>query len=239
MTYKINDFVLRMKRNKRYDFPKGKDGIDIGCEYHVIDSFVGVDGSFLIYLMKKDWLPRFFKKWVYGKTCTKEQLSLDEFLKILGTKMIVHHDINYGLPFGDSVVKNVFSSHFIEHITKEQGEKILGECYRVLKKDGILRIICPSLDEEVDKIQKDVLAYKKTKDADVIQKYLTYNASKLGYKYHNRFSFHRHIYNFEELREILLGIGFRKVTKCGFGKGKMPHRKETDRRKGLIVEAVK
>jgi len=163
--YKINDFILSIKRKKKYNFPRGKDGINIGCEYHLLDSFVGIDGSFVIYLMKMWWLPMILKKWIYNKTCTKKCISLDKFLKILKTKTILHHDICNGLPFDDSVVNNIFTSHFIEHITKQQGKKVLCECYRVLKKDGILRVICPSLDEEVEKIQSDILNYKKTRDS--------------------------------------------------------------------------
>ncbi|MCK5449773.1 methyltransferase domain-containing protein [Candidatus Pacearchaeota archaeon] len=237
MTYKINDFILRIKKNKKYDFHG--EGIDIGCEYNVLDSFVGIDGSFLIYLMKKRWLPKFFKKWVYSKTCTKDHLPLNEFLKILETKTIIHHDINYGLPFEDSIVKNIFTSHFIEHLTKEQSKKVLNECYRILKKGGILRIICPSLDEEVAKIQKDILDYKKTNNAEIMQKHLTFSEKIFMFKYHNRFAFHRYIYNFEEMEKILLEIGFKEVKKCNFKEGKMPQVKLLDTRSGLIVEAIK
>jgi len=125
MIYKINDFILNIKKNKRYNFPENKKGISIGCEYQLIDSFVGIDGSFIIYLMKRKYIPMFLKRWIYNKTCTKDWTTLEDFLKILKTKTIIHHDINNGIPFDDSVTKNIFTSHFIEHLTKQQAKNFL------------------------------------------------------------------------------------------------------------------
>jgi len=237
MSYKINDLILNGKKDKMYNFPSDKEGIDIGCEYQLIDSFVGIDASFTIYLMKRKYLPMFLKRWIYNKTCTKDWISLNKFLNILKTKTIIHHDINNGIPFEDSTTKNIFTSHFIEHLTKEQGENILKECYRVLKKEGILRIVCPSVDEEINTIEEDILNYKKSRNPEVIQKYLT--KESFGFKYHNRFAFHRHLYNFEELKRILLKIGFREVIEQEFRKGKIVSVEKLDKRNGLIVEAIR
>ena len=61
----INDYILKVKKNKKYSFPENRGGLDIGCGYNLIDSFIGLDGNFLIYLMKKK-LPRIIKEKNYS-----------------------------------------------------------------------------------------------------------------------------------------------------------------------------
>lgn len=54
-------------------------------------------------------------------------------------------DLTRPLPFEDSSVTHIFSEHFIEHITREQGVAFLKECHRVLTPEGAIRISTPSL----------------------------------------------------------------------------------------------
>jgi len=237
MIYKINNFILRRKRMARYNLPNGKRNINIGCENNLIDSFVGIDGSFLIYLMKKNWIPKFIKRKIYLKTCTNNHMTLDCFLEDLESKMIIHHDINYGIPFRDFYVENIFTSHFIEHLTKEQGKVFLEECFRVLKKGGILRVICPSLNELIKEFKDDVIHYEETGNTEGVQKYLIKDISHS--KYYNKFSFHKYIYNFDKLRKVLLDVGFKGVSKKSFQEGNIIHVRELDTQDGLIVEAIK
>ena len=51
-----------------------------------------------------------------------------------------------GLPFDNNSVDIVYSSHFLEHLSLEDGKYVLNEIYRVLKKDGIIRIVVPDLE---------------------------------------------------------------------------------------------
>ena len=50
-------------------------------------------------------------------------------------------DLERGIPFSDDSVDIIFASHFIEHIQDLTG--IMEETYRVLKKNGVLELICP------------------------------------------------------------------------------------------------
>lgn len=51
-----------------------------------------------------------------------------------------------GLPFEDNSMNVVYSSHFLEHLSQEQADFILKESYKILKKDGIIRIVVPDLE---------------------------------------------------------------------------------------------
>jgi predicted SAM-dependent methyltransferase len=63
-----------------------------------------------------------------------------------GPEVQVVWNLTEALPFPDSVCSAVFSEHFIEHISKEEAGRFLGECYRVLKPNGVLRISTPDAE---------------------------------------------------------------------------------------------
>jgi SAM-dependent methyltransferase len=44
----------------------------------------------------------------------------------------------------DASCSHIHSNHLIEHITQEQLEKHLKDCYRILKADGVLSLRCPN-----------------------------------------------------------------------------------------------
>ncbi len=51
-------------------------------------------------------------------------------------------DLEEGLPFfPDDSVDLIYSSHFLEHV--DNFENLMGECFRVLKKDGVMEIAVP------------------------------------------------------------------------------------------------
>lgn len=57
------------------------------------------------------------------------------------------HRVNllHGFPYQDSSMSAVYSSHVLEHFDKSSGGFLLRESWRVLKKDGILRLVVPDL----------------------------------------------------------------------------------------------
>lgn len=54
-------------------------------------------------------------------------------------------DLRRPLPYESDSVDFIFHEHFIEHLTRDEGVRLTKECYRVLKPDGVLRIITPDL----------------------------------------------------------------------------------------------
>lgn len=53
------------------------------------------------------------------------------------------HDLSKGIPHATGSVDVVYSSHTLEHFTEEGADALLAECYRVLKPDGLIRIVVP------------------------------------------------------------------------------------------------
>ena len=60
---------------------------------------------------------------------------------------IIAHNIEKGIPFGDESFDAVYHSHLLEHFTKNSAPNFVRECYRVLKPNGIIRIVVPDLEK--------------------------------------------------------------------------------------------
>lgn len=50
------------------------------------------------------------------------------------------------LPYQDNTVSCIYCSHFVEHIPRNKVPNFLKECARILKKDGILRLVVPDME---------------------------------------------------------------------------------------------
>lgn len=59
-----------------------------------------------------------------------------------------------GIPFPDEKFEVVYHSQVLEHFPKEKAFDFMQECYRVLKKDGIIRVVVPDLENIVDEYKK-------------------------------------------------------------------------------------
>lgn len=76
----------------------------------------------------------------------------------------LRHDVSKGLPFGTGGVDAIHMSHVLEHFSYADGHKLLAECRRVLKPDGVVRIAVP--------------------DADLLAALYTYGEPARGSEYH-------------------------------------------------------
>jgi len=66
---------------------------------------------------------------------------------VYNSKHVRQYDLTTGLPYTDRSFDVVYSSHVIEHLTLSQLRNFLAECHRVLKPEGILRLVFPNLEE--------------------------------------------------------------------------------------------
>lgn len=231
----FNLFFLWFKKRKKYSLSKKYLGINLGSEYKTIPEYVGIDGSPLIAIMRKKLIPKSIKKKIYSKTCTSNNREYKIFEEKIKSIPFIHHNLLYGIPLKDKSVENIYTSHFLEHLTEKQGKNILIESFRVLKKGGILRIVIPSIEGEIKKISETIMKFKEG-DAKPIQRFLTTSERDISPK---NFSLHRRLYGYWEVKEILKKIGFRNITRCKFKEGRLPFLDKIEHRDGLILEAEK
>lgn len=58
---------------------------------------------------------------------------------------VLPHDLTRPLPFPDATFDLVYHSHVLEHFARQDGERLIQECVRVLRPEGILRVVVPDL----------------------------------------------------------------------------------------------
>lgn len=144
---------------------------------------------------------------------------INKKLKILNfnwPENIYLYDLTKKFPWADNSVDVIYSSHTLEHLSKTQGLHFLSECYRILKPNGIVRIVVPDLRSYVDKyIQGEIPADKLLDELYV--GYVSPDESPLKQKLAPFIRFpHKCMYDTPALVRIMSEIGFQAVSKEGF-----------------------
>ena len=105
---------------------------------------------------------------------------------------ITLHDVTK-LPYKEGEVKLIYASHLIAYFDREEVIPLLKEWYRVLKPKGCLRLATP--------------------DWDVLRKVNNPMLGPLYGKMNNPSIYHKTVWNFKQLKEVLESIGFYKVRR--------------------------
>lgn len=111
-----------------------------------------------------------------------------------------------GIPFPALSADYIFHEHLIEHLNRKDGLIFTTECYRVLKKTGVLRIAYPDLE--------DAIQNYKTGYPDYEWYYAIY-PKRRGLTPAEIFNFdlrengeHRHLYDQADISKLLMRSGF-------------------------------
>lgn len=60
------------------------------------------------------------------------------------------HDLTKPLPWKSDSADFIYSSHTLEHLRREDGDRLIAECVRVLKPGAVLRIVVPCFERIVE-----------------------------------------------------------------------------------------
>jgi len=133
-------------------------------------------------------------------------------------KNIIHLDITEKMPFEDNSCQYIYSEHLIEHIKLDDAVEHLKDCYRILKKGGVIRISTPDLSFLLRYFSQDAMSDIQY---NYLKKIIDQNHGDIGI-YHptillNRFLRdwgHQFIYDKDVLTHLLEKIGFEKLMVC-------------------------
>jgi SAM-dependent methyltransferase len=208
--------------------PDPRDGlvkINLGCGLAVHEGWINVDAS--LNAMVAAW-PRPAHRVLYRLSGASQYYSSDEYCELLEQHRFVHHDAAYGLPFADNTADFIYSSHFLEHLFKDEAQRVLRESLRALKPGGIVRICVPDLAHAV-------ALYASGDKRAMLENYFFVE---------DRASFlarHKYMYDFELLAAELTAAGFVDVQRCAYQAGRTPDLVHLDNRpeETLYVEAAK
>lgn len=67
---------------------------------------------------------------------------------------VISANLLKGIPFPDNSFDVVYHSQVLEHFPKEKAQDFIKECYRVLKPDGIIRVVVPDLENIINEYKK-------------------------------------------------------------------------------------
>ena len=116
----------------------------------------------------------------------------------------------------DNTADNIYFSHVLEHMNFSDAKRSLKNIYKMMKSEGSLRIVVPSLEKRIDK-------YLINKEANEFIKSLHFfdisseNSLFRKIKFFIGNSRHRWMYDANSLKNILEENGFKKIRPCKFG----------------------
>ena len=109
--------------------------INLGCGAQIIDGWINVDYSLGAVFAK---LPLFS--------------TLNRVFHVFGQEWdprIALYDLRKPFPWADDSADVVYTSHTLEHFSREDGLRFLHECFRILKPEGVIRILVPDLAHNI------------------------------------------------------------------------------------------
>jgi SAM-dependent methyltransferase len=110
--------------------------LNLGCGSQIGDGWVNVDYALGARMAK---LP------LFGPLNSRLKI-----FKFDWDDRIYLHDLTKPFPWAPGSAEAVYSSHTLEHLSREDGRRFLLECHRVLEPGGLIRIVVPDLRQAVD-----------------------------------------------------------------------------------------
>ena len=200
--------------------------LNLGCGDVVPAGWVNVDyalGARLLRFSPIRWLNRKFRFF---------RMDWDPTIRLV--------DLTEVLPWRSEEVDVIYSSHTLEHLSRERGYALLTECYRVLKPGGILRIVVPDLQCVINDYENGVVPA----DQFVESLGISLSGSKgLVGRLKRMWEYpHQCMYTTERLVEILADLGFQAAgASCYDSQIDGIEAIELDNRteRAVVVEAIK
>lgn len=114
--------------------------LNLGCGTKTSNhrNVVNIDKSAYFRIRNKAYL-RLLAPLIVGKARVARYMSLPS--------NSICHDLSRGIPFADGYADAAYCSHFLEHLDRECVPGFLKEVRRVLRMDGLFRIVVPDFEK--------------------------------------------------------------------------------------------
>jgi len=219
----------KVRRNRKtspqVDKRDGLVKVNLGCGLRVADGWLNIDGS--LNALIASW-PHWTHRLIYRFSGSHNYYNLDKYCEILEDHIFLYHDLSISLPLHENSVDFIYSSHFFEHLFKDDAASLLKSCARALRPGGTIRVSIPDLAYAVS-------LYGLGRKSEMLDDYF-FVAGKGSY-----LARHKYMYDFELIKGVMEEAGLSNVTRCEFQQGKTPDIKLLDvyPEVSLFVEAVR
>lgn len=124
-------------------------------------------------------------------------------------------DATRRFPFTDETFHYVYSEHMIEHVPYEEGAYMLRECYRVMRRGSVIRVITPDLSAILGLFGPDLSAEQQRYLQWFCQTFAPERAPSAVSAINAMFRLwgHRFIYDEPTLANTMRSAGFKTVTR--------------------------
>ena len=204
----------------------GIKAINLGCGLSIAPGWINIDNSPNARLSKHPLLRR---------TLRKLGVLSEHHYAVNWSKSIEVRDLKKQLPYSDSSIDYAYTSHFLEHLTASDAERLIREVFRVLKPRGIIRIVVPDLAIGARQYLDALRA--NPQDSNAAQEFLNWlQLSRAGVR-----DPHLWMYDAPSMTAMLSEAGFTNVVVCEYRKGRVPDCEILDNRPedSLHIEAEK
>jgi hypothetical protein len=184
--------------------------VNIGSGIKVVSGWINYDVSIHISLAKHKRIAKLYAT-LRRKPNFESQFPTDL------AKMVIRRDIRKGIPLKDGSVDFIYCSHCLEHLTFEEGSRLLGECHRTLKQQGWIRVVVPDLRWLAQHYLKQDLTFFQASPETLSRAFI----DRLDFSDKRprimRFLFpknphqHRSMYDFGSLRDLFAKTGFSNI----------------------------
>lgn len=173
--------------------------IQYGCGWSSPKDWRNFDGSLTL---------RFERIPFLGKLYTKNKERFPENVE--------YGDIVKGLPISDNYSNYVYCSHILEHLSLNDCRRALSNTYRILKKDGIFRLVLPDFENCIKEYLINPSSLKFLKGAELGFEDRPKTISALIYDFFQT-SRHYWMWDYGALEKELIDVGFINVRRAYFG----------------------
>jgi SAM-dependent methyltransferase len=206
--------------------PAGAVGLNLGCGLSIAPGWINIDNSPNARLARYPWI-----RW----TLWKLGILSDRLYSVGWSDSIQTYDLKKALPYKDSSVDYVYTSHFLEHLELKDSQRLMSEVFRILKPGGIVRVVIPDLALGARQYVAAIEA--NPDDASAAHEFVDWlQLNRPGLR-----DPHLWMYDAASLSAMLNQVGFSEVVVCEYRKGRVPDCNILDNRPedSLHLEAEK
>lgn len=187
--------------------------LNIGCGPNgQFEGYINIDNSPSVWLAK---FP-FIKKVLYEIGVIGQHQYTADWLGVIKC------DASEKLHYGNETVDKIYTSHFLEHIPRARGQHFIAECFRVLKRGGVMRLVAPDLLWHAERYVERTRALLETTGLadDRIAHDTFLNTVYGAYLNKRRYGAeHCYMYDLPSLISILKDVGFQNICKREYREG--------------------
>jgi hypothetical protein len=213
--------------------------LNVGSGPTVADGWVSIDGSWQARLAGHPLLARL------AGAVTRRDVGH-------WPRGIVCRDVREGLGVRPGSVSAIYSSHFIEHLKRDEALLFLRECYAALEPGGVCRVVTPDLRALIDQYVRTAPASPGAAEAFMRASLLAEpnGSSARGvlawYRQRTQFDAHKWLYDAASLCALFEEAGFKNPAARRYLESRIPTdllsrvevRSRIEDGAGVVVEAT-